>query len=447
MNKSAMSLLLGLRLALVFAVVLVSAGAILSSAFAGSLQERDDIVTSSQPIPGGAVDIRSVNLGQRDAAEILVKFRPGTDAMAMGEVHRRYGGRAVGSIPQVEVQVVEIPGDRLADSLASYASDPLVDYVERNALVQSAGLTEPGFPNDAYFDRQWNMEKIQAPQAWAISRGSPDVVIAILDSGIDQNHPDLRSKVVASRNFTTSDTAEGVLSHGTHVAGTAAASTNNSIGVSGVGYDCSLMNVKVIDDTLGGCYSWLIQGIIWATDNGADVINMNLIAGVSSATLENAVNYAWQRGVVLVAPAGNAGSSTPTYPGSYANCIAVAATDLSDSRCSWSSYGTWIDVSAPGVGIYSTLCGGYYGTREGTCAATPHVAGLAGLLCNIVVDGNGNGRANDEVRDIIEGTCDDIGDSTDQRLPCPAGSYGFAWRCLRGQHIQHGRRCHHWQTR
>jgi len=412
--NTAGALRVGLGIALLLAVALGSLVA-LSPASLEMSQHPSDVLPGSQQRTldvVSPVSATSASLGSAETAEVLVKFADGADVTATAEMHQRNGGTVVGTIPEIGVHVVEVPGEGIAESLASYAGDPLVEYAELNGRVQSAGIASPGVPNDTYFYRQWNMEMIQAPQAWEISRGSPEVVIAILDSGIDGKHPDLSSKIVASRNFTCSATAEGVLSHGTHVAGTAAAITNNNKGVAGVGYNCSLMNVKVIDDTLGGCYSWLIQGILWATDHGANVINMNLIAGVASSSLEYAVNYAWERGVVLIAPAGNGSSSSPTYPGSYANCIAVSATNATDTRCSWSNYGAWVNVAAPGIGIYSTICGGYYGMREGTCASTPHVAGLAGLLFAVTTDRNGNGRVNDEVRHIIENTCDDIGDST-----------------------------------
>jgi thermitase len=336
-------------------------------------------------------------------AQILVKFQPGTSASTIAEVHCQNGGRVVEVIPQIGVQVVEVLASQLEEKLAAYLSHPSVEYAEPNSQAQIMAT-----PNDSGFGGQWNMSQIQAPQAWDISHGSSTIAIAILDTGIDQDHPDLSPKIIANVNFSSSPSCDDYYRHGTHVAGIAAAITDNGMGVAGVGYDATLMNVKVFADDGSAGASALAQGIIWAADNGAEVININMIYGYPSITLENAVNYAWEKGAVLVAAAGNYGNSRPTYPGAFSNCIAVAATDADDNLASWSTYGDWVSVAAPGVSIYSTLPDGY-GYGSGTCMASPHVSGLAALLFTVVTDTNGNGRLNDEVRYAIESTCDDIG--------------------------------------
>ncbi|MFC1924461.1 S8 family serine peptidase, partial [Chloroflexota bacterium] len=229
--------------------------------------------------------------------------------------------------------------------------------------------------------------------------------IAILDTGIDQDHVDLAAKIVANMNFTSSGTVDDNYGHGTHVAGIAAAGN----GVAGIGFDSSLMNGKVLGDNGSGYYSWVASGVIWATDNGAEVINMSLGGTAYSSTLQSAIDYAWDNGVVVVAAAGNNGSSTQFYPAACTNCIAVAATSSSDSMASWSNYGDWVDVAAPGVSIYSTTINNNYGYKSGTSMASPHVAGLAALVFTTEADASGNGYRNDEVRSAIESSCDDIG--------------------------------------
>lgn len=173
------------------------------------------------------------------------------------------------------------------------------------------------------------------------------------------------------------------------MAGSAAALTNNGIGVAGTCPNCVLYNVKVLADNGSGAWSWIANGITWATDNGAKVINMSLGGSSGSSTVESAVNYAWGKGVVLVADAGNSGTSSPFYPAYYTNVIAVAATDQNDNKASFSNYGTWVDIAAPGVSILSTapdhpnkIWGKAvkYGTLSGTSMASPHVAGAAGLV-------------------------------------------------------------------
>lgn len=263
--------------------------------------------------------------------------------------------------------------------------------------------------NDSYLDKQWNLDKVQAPEAWQVTSGNPAILIAVLDTGIDREHEDLAGKVVADINFTDSLTSDDVYGHGTHVAGIIAALADNGAGVTGVGYSCRLLNVKVAGDE-GRCDGAAVaKGIIWATDNGADVINLSLFLTEPSLELAEAVDYAWSKGVVLVAAAGNYMGTHPVYPACYPNCMAVAATDDNDLLALWSSRGDWVDVAAPGANVYSTLPGDEYSYKSGTSIAAAHVSGEAGLLLAVTTDTDGNGKVNDEVRAKIEGSCDQIG--------------------------------------
>jgi len=342
--------------------------------------------------------------GNLPSERLIVKFKPGTSSSDIAEVHKRVGANVEATISQIGVQVVTIPGGQRASKIASYSMQREVSYVEVDSVAQAADV-----PNDTYFNLQWGLTKVKAPQAWDITKGSGGVVIAILDSGIDVNHPDLAGKIVSSVNFTDSTTpyANGQ-SHGTHVAGIAAAITNNGIGVAGLGRNCSLMNVKVLGDNGYGYYSWIAQGIIWAADHGAEVINLSLGGSSASSTLENAVNYAWGKGVLVVAAAGNNGSTSAFYPAYYTNCIAVGATDSNDALATWSNHGSWVDVAAPGVSIYSCMPDNQYDYKSGTSMASPYVAGLGGLVFSVANDANGDGKLNDEVRSAIEASCDNV---------------------------------------
>ena len=335
----------------------------------------------------------------------IVQFEPGTSSSDMARVYQEFGGKLELAIPELGVQVVSVPHQLISQRSAAYRSDSRVRCVEPDYAAQAVHL-----PNDPYFNEtyQWGMFKVEAPEAWDITHGSRSVRIAILDTGIDRSHPDLRTKVVANKDFTGSGTAKPVNSHGTHVAGIAGAITNNRVGVAGLGYSSSLMDVKVLGDNGTGYYSWIAQGIVWATDNGADVINLSLGGSSPSSTLKQAVDYAWNHGVVVVAAAGNDGSSSAFYPAYYGNCIAVGATDASDRLSSWSNRGSWVDVAAPGT-AYSTKPNNQYGNMGGTSIASPHVAGLAGLVSSVASDTNHNARLNDEVRSRIENGCDDVG--------------------------------------
>ncbi len=252
-------------------------------------------------------------------------------------------------------------------------------------------------PDDDYLAERWGVDEIEAPQAWQITRGDEAVVVAVLDTGIDEDNQDLAGRVVAEINFTDSSTSDDLYGHGTHMAGTIAA----------IAPECRLMNVKVADDT-GKCDPSIVaRGIMWAVDHGAKVINLSL-AMTGSAELEEAVNYAWRQGAVLVAAAGNKGTSEPSYPAYYGNCLAVAGTNENNSLALLSSYGDWVDVAAPGFNIYSELPENQYGYKTGTSAAGAHVSGTAALVFSVAGDTNGSGMANDEVRWAIENSCTPI---------------------------------------
>lgn len=328
------------------------------------------------------------------AGEILVKFKSGVSG-EQGE-----------EISKLKVRVVKVNAGEEQAEIAKFKQNPNVEYAEVNGIWDAFHDTgETLVPNDTYFNGyQWNMTKIDGPGAWFVTQGGSGTRIAILDTGIKSSHEDLSGKVVASKNFTTSKTVDDKYGHGTHVAGIAAAVTNNGKGVAGVGFKCSLMNGKVLGDNGSGQWSWIASGIIWAADNGAKVINMSLGGSSGSQAISDAVDYAWNNGVVVVAAAGNEETDAPSYPAFYSNVIAVAATDQNDNRASFSNFGSWVDVAAPGVSILSSYIRYRppYVFMSGTSMASPHVAGLAGLLAS-------QGRGNANIRSAIETTTDNAG--------------------------------------
>lgn len=262
--------------------------------------------------------------------------------------------------------------------------------------------------DDRIADKQWALRSIEIADLWQMTMGSEEVLVAILDTGIDKSHEDLSGKVKAEANFTDSPTADDIHGHGTHIAGIIAAE-NNDIGIIGLAPDCRLLNVKVADDR-GRCeVSDLVEGIIWAVDNGAKVINISIEIKETAPDLEAAINYAWNHGALVVAAAGNSGSHEPVYPAYYQNCIAVTAVKEDNSLSPLSNKGNWVDLAAPGYKIYSTLPGDSYGFETGTSFASAHVSGIAALLFSLVTDTNNNGLLNDEVLAIIEDSCQEIG--------------------------------------
>lgn len=341
------------------------------------------------------------------ADRILVKFKPGVSEAVRQNIHRAQGAAVIGELKGIGVQILKVPNGKVMEKVLAYRAHGAVEYAEPDYIATAFEV-----PNDPSFDQQWGMTQIDAPEAWSVTTGSSSVKIAILDTGIDIHHPDLDGKIASSdmHNYTDSPTTDDLYGHGTHVAGIAAAETNNSVGVAGVGYSCSLASYKVLNDTGSGAYSWIAAGIEAAANDGVAVINMSLGSKFASSTLELAVNYAWSKGVVIVASAGNAGNSRPNYPAYYANCIAVAATDSSDAKASFSNYGSWVDVAAPGVDIYSTMPSEgseigltNYGSLSGTSMSAPHVTGLAAL---VKAKRGGN---NTEIRGWIEDSAEPVG--------------------------------------
>ncbi|RMF33417.1 MAG: peptidase S8 [Chloroflexi bacterium] len=311
------------------------------------------------------------------------------------------------------------PGSSLSSRPSIAATAPFTLYLP--AIFRPP---EPVTPNDTYYSAyQWNLRQIEAPLGWALSTGSNGVVIAVLDTGVDLTHPDLQGKLVAGYDFINNDSnPSDDQGHGTHVAGIAAALSNNSRGIAGVSWGARIMPVKVLGADGTGPTSGIANGIIWATDHGADVINLSLGGSSSSATLQDAVNYAYNQGVLVVAAAGNwyQQGNPVIYPAAYPHVVAVAATGDQNEHAYYSETGYYVDVAAPGGNptgsndnnanhwILSTYWrGAGYGDYlwvVGTSQATPHVAGLAALVWSVKPS-----LTNDQVEQLIENTAVDLG--------------------------------------
>ena len=314
---------------------------------------------------------------------------------------------AIYPIPSTRIEAVD-PGISLrmipVESLESgYFDNP--DY----SYSLPPATDSPAIPDDEYSYKQWTLNKLQAFEAWQITAGKQTALIAILDTGIDQNHEDLIGKVTAGINLSDSPTPSDFQGHGTHIAGIISAITNNGIGIAGVAPNSRLLDVKVVDDSSMINPSKVAKGIVWAVDNGANVINMSFTLSKPVREVRDAVNYAWNKGAIIVTASSNYPSDTPAYPACYSNCIAVTATNSNSPVISQPYGGYWEDVAAPGISIYSTLPANYYGYKSGTSMAAAYVAGVAGMLFSAVHDVNDNRLLNDEVRYMIENGCSEIG--------------------------------------
>lgn len=322
--------------------------------------------------PGYAAGPGAGDADGRIPDRVLVRFEPQVPEHARRAAFGRVGAEEIGAIPQLDVMIGRVPEAAADRVLAALQRNPHVAYAEYDVEVE----LEEVVPNDPEWSRQWGPRQVNAPEAWAHSKGGSEVVIAILDTGVAPV-PDLVNKLLPGRNMMAgnADTAD-VNGHGTMSAGVAAASTDNSIGVAGYCWDCSILPVKVMESS--GSTADVAAGIVWATDSGADVISMSLSGAGGTATLHDAVRYAAARDVALVAAAGNSGNSVQRYPAAYPEVIAVAGSTSRDQLYSWSNYGSWVDVAAPGQNLTTHPDGSFF-TYAGTSSATPAVAGVLGL--------------------------------------------------------------------
>ena len=319
------------------------------------------------------------------------------------------------------------PQSNLLSLIDELKSLSIVENVEFNYKMEAFLV-----PNDNYYSDQWALNNtgqavsyngnlvgtpgcdVDAERAWNITTGNPNVVIAILDTGIDLDHPDLASELVAGYDFVNNDSnANDGNMHGTACGSIAAGTSNNGIGVAGVCWDCSLMPVKVLSDQGYGDFDDIVNGVIWASDNGANVISMSLGGGGYQSGFDNAVTYAHNNGTIVIAASGNDNGSI-SYPAAYEDCVSVGAMSPCNERKSpsscdgenfWgSNYGNGLDFVAPGVRIHSATIGGYTSTFNGTSSACPHAAGVAGLIYSMAPN-----LSPDDVRAAMHATSVDIG--------------------------------------
>lgn len=362
------------------------------------------------------------------------------------------GADALGHVMEADAQIyrVSVPASEVPDVLRSLGSDPEVETVEvehRWAVPErtdAGDIARPdpfvtpqdggeGFrPNDPYYAHQWHLDQIGMPTAWTRGRGE-DVVVAVIDTGVAYRNgggfvqaPDLgQTRFVDGWDFVADDAyPDDEHGHGTHVAGTIAQSTNNALGVAGVAPSASIMPLRVLDASGAGGWAAIASAIRWAADHGADVINMSLGGGMRSRTVERAIDYAHDHGVVIVAAAGNSSAGAVEYPARHDHVIAVGAVRYDRELSFYSCYGEGLDVVAPGGDtrvdqngdglpdgvLQNTIVGRDvqrfdYLAWQGTSMAAPHVAGVAALVrASGVTDP-------DAVERVLRETAEPIGDT------------------------------------
>ena len=341
--------------------------------------------------------------------EIVLKIDPQRQSAAM-QILQDLGinpRQDISEIATLDTLVIQVPPEQLTTILAVLQSSTNFIYAEPNYLVSLDSI-----PNDPQFPSQGNLQAVQAPQTWDALPSMQEVLVAVVDTGVDVAHPDLADRVWLNAgetglddvgsdkrsngldddnngyiddwqgwNMVSGDNQVGdTQGHGTHLAGIIGAGVDNAVGIAGVAPNAIILPVKVLDDTGFGTYAQVAEGITYATDMGARVINLGFSGTGSSELLQSAVDYAIAHGVLVVAASGNSGSSTPNYPAGYSGVIAVSAVDNNGYYAPFSAGGEHISLSAPGVSILSTGLGGSYRAATGTSQAAAHVSGVAALL-------------------------------------------------------------------
>ncbi len=393
-----------------------------------------------RPLPAASAAGRFV------AGQVIVQFQPGASASAVADAHRQAGATVLATEPRTGLQLVGVAGGQESAAIARYERNPSVRYAEPNFVrdvpeptAHAAGAEI--VPSDFYFDEEWGLHNtgqmfecimlisselcfyigtadadIDAPEAWAISTGA-GVRVAVIDTGVDFTHPDLAAAYAGGWDYIFNDNdPQDDQGHGTHVAGTIAARMSNLTGdpakdegVVGVAPNARILAYKVCRSD-GTCDDFsIVQAIDRAVADGAKVINMSFGGPAFSQSMYDAVQRAWNAGLVIVGGAGNDGSTALFYPAAFDNVISVGAFDEDDRRASFSNYGSWVDISAPGNVIMSTYpmynCSPYnavpgdtgcYTWLSGTSMATPHVSGAAALVWSRT-----DVATNAQVRDII----------------------------------------------
>jgi type VII secretion-associated serine protease mycosin len=287
--------------------------------------------------------------------------------------------RSIGGRPTVEVRTVR--GRAAATQAVAAAQErPGVLSVELDTRVRTMATPSS---DDPYRSDQWGLDRLKAEDVWA-RRSGAGVTVAVVDTGVEAGHPDLAGVVLPGTDLVTG-TGDGGADgngHGTHVAGIVGAVANNRLGVAGLAQGVKILPVRVLDDTGAGFASAMAEGIVYAVDHGASVINMSLGTPTASTATANAVRYAIGKNVTVVAAAGNSAldGNPVSYPAAYPDVIGVGASDAADQIASFSNHGSYVDLAAPGVDIVSTYRLGAYAFASGTSMASPYVAAAAALL-------------------------------------------------------------------
>lgn len=374
--------------------------------------------------PGREVTFTHPVLGVEVTAaegELLVKLKDGEPLTEMKNLRKKMDYTILGRLAMsgAVYRIKFDPDVNIAEAWAELLNDPRIEVVEPNYFAYPALV-----PNDPFYSEKFELPKINAPQAWDMTSGSIDVWVAVIDTGADRNHPDLANNIVPGKDFITGGDGlggetpgDGIdnnndgavdqnVGHGTHVSGIICEEAFNNVGACGVAYNVKVIPLRIFptNGDTGATFSSIIDAIGYANQQPkVRVINMSIGTTYQSTLLQNAINEAWSKGKVIVAAACNSNTSDKYYPAAHDNVVAVAALNKSGQKASFSNYGSWVDISAYGTGIYSTCFNDTYKYMSGTSMACPLVSGCFALLFSY-----SKILSNEQAVQILLGNTDDV---------------------------------------
>ncbi|WP_128575154.1 S8 family serine peptidase [Microcystis panniformis] len=393
-----------------------------SSGYSNSPASSLASVPTADPVTSELEPAATSTLAPHAPNQLILKFKQGIASTQVAQFKSLFGAVSTQTIKLTGAEIWKLSGSLSVEKiLKQYRSNPIFEYIEPDYILTKGTITPKAtFPNDPSFNQLWGLHNtgqsggtpdadIDAPEAWDIQTGNPNLVIGVIDTGVDYNHPDLAGNIWTNPGEIANDGIDNdgngyvddirgwdfayndnnpsdVDGHGTHVSGTIAGKGNNGVGVTGVAWNAKIMPLKFLDDTGSGTLSNAIKAINYATAKGVKLTNNSWGGGGYSQALYDAINAAGQAGALFIAAAGNSSANAdinPMYPAAYNldNIVSVASTTRTDALSSFSNYGlTSVDLGAPGSDIYSLAPGGGYATLSGTSMASPHVAGAAALL-------------------------------------------------------------------
>jgi thermitase len=348
-----------------------------------------------------SLSITSVSAARPEWIEgqLIVKPKAGLSEAQFEKILSRSKGQSVKQLKQINARVIKVAPQAMDAVMKALSKNPNIDYVEKNQLVPQSAYT----PNDPSYSDQWHLSMIQASSAWDTSTGN-GITIAVLDAGVDGSHPDLATRMVPGRNVVSNNNNTAAINlHGTAVAGAVAATGDNGTGIASVAWSAQIMPVRITNRTDGWANgSDMIDGILWAADNGAGVVNISYDIGSADAAMNDAAQYLRSKGGLLVMSAGN--SNTDNGAGENPYIINVAGTTRNDTKANFSNYGNYIDVAAPAEDIMTVWENGQYAWGGGTSFASPITAGVIALI-----KATNPNLTPDEVEIVLKNSADDLG--------------------------------------